>query len=132
MQAFARARDGAVQLQFLEYFLEQDLVVAANAEGAGDFALADLVGLGGACFFGRLALAGDEGDDVFATREGFCGIFQHENNIGTAKARRHPAKAARQKVNENNATRRDDFCSCYVPRETIRRRSLAAFRRFAL
>ena len=84
VQALARALDRAFQLQLLEDFLQHNLVVAANAEGAGDLALADLVGQGGASLRRRLAFAGDEGEDVLAARHrGFFGggFFRHSCNI---------------------------------------------------
>ncbi len=67
VQACSRALDLAVDFQFFQDFFQKDLVVAANAEGAGDLALADLCGRR---LPRRRALAGDKGENVLAGRHG--------------------------------------------------------------
>ena len=66
-QRLAAARDGALRLQVLDQELELGLGVPGHAEGAGDVALGDaragLLAL-------RRRLAGDEGDQLLARRQG--------------------------------------------------------------
>ena len=91
-QAFSPSLDDAFFLHLLQDSFEADLVGTLELEGAGDLALADLRRR---ALASRLALAGDERDDLFARREGGRGFLCHEARPPFSRLREKVARRSR-------------------------------------
>ena len=104
LEPLAPALDGAFRLELLQKSFKADLVGALQTEGAGDLALADLGGRGGA-ILGR-AFAGNKGEDGVARgqRDGAFWVdclFGHEGNVGANGFARHRENARPRRKTEN-------------------------------